>query len=144
MWKNKISYQFRYFLTFINPLKGDMYIYAMNSMKSELIKEVVKDFLREVGEEVRIIWDNAGSHKKVAEELKSEGKDVIEFLPAYSPELNPVERFFLEVRKETANKIFQDIEEIVRFVKNVMVKWKSFPQKLIQLTAYPYIKGIYI
>jgi len=32
------------------------------------------------------------------------------FLPSYSPELNPVERFFQEIRKVTANKIFENIK----------------------------------
>ena len=42
------------------------------------------------------------------------------FLPSYSPELNPVERFYGEVRKSTANRLFQNIieEEVVNWMKN--------------------------
>ena len=32
------------------------------------------------------------------------------FLPSYSPELNSVERFYGEVRKSTANRLFENIE----------------------------------
>jgi len=142
-WKTKISYQFRYFLVFINPLKGALHIYEMDSMKSELLKKVVKNFINVVCDKSKIIWDNAGSHVKVAKELLEEGIDMIKFLPPYSPELNPVERFFLEIRKATANKIFEDIEEVKEFIKKEMDKWKRFPQKLTQLTAFPYIKGHY-
>ena len=112
-------------------------------MKSELIKKVAKDFLREVSNKAIIIWDNAGSHIKVAKELLEERIDNIMFLPPYSPELNPVERFFQEIRKVGANKIFNDIEEVVDFIRKEMESWKSFPQKLTQLTAYLYIKGDY-
>ena len=57
--------------------------------------------------------------------------------------LNPVERFFQEIRKTTANKIFNDIEELVEFIKQEIERWKNIPQKLIKLTAFPYIKGHY-
>ena len=115
----------------------------MNSMKSELLKEVVKDFLKKVSNKVKIVWDNAGSHIKTAKELLQEGIDKIKFLPPYSPELNPVERFFQEIRKAISNRIFNDIKEITDHIKQNMESWKSSPQKLIQLTAYPYIKGHY-
>src|SRR3989339_2268947 len=36
---------------------------------------------------------------------------IVLFLPPYSPELNPAERFFEELRKATANQIFKTIEE---------------------------------
>ena len=137
----KISYEYLHLLVFINPLKGKIYAYEMNSLKSELLKEVVKNFLREAGEDSIIIWDNAGSHKKVAKELEAEGKQNILFLPPYSPELNPVERFFQELRKVTANNVFEELSEISEFLKKEIEKWKRFPQKVTKLTAYPYIRG---
>jgi len=36
---------------------------------------------------------------------------IVLFLPPYSPELNPAERFFGELRKATANQIFKTIAE---------------------------------
>lgn len=143
VWKSKISYQFRYLLTFINPLRGDIHAFEMNSMKSDLIIEVVKNFLKEVNGDAVIIWDNAGSHVKTAKELVKEGIDKIKFLPPYSPELNPVERFFLEIRKVLANKVFNDLDEEIMLIKNEIENWKRFPQKLIKLTAFPYIRGHY-
>jgi len=143
VWKTKISYKFRYFLVFINPLKGAIGIYEMNSMKSDLLKEVVKEFFNEVREQAKIIWDNAGSHIKVAKDLFKEGIDRIYFLPPYSPEINPVERFFQELRKSLSNRIFNDIEELTNFLRQELERWKRNPQRLIKLTAYPYIRGRY-
>jgi len=64
-------------------------------------------------------------------------------IPPYSPELNPVERFFQEIRKVLANNIFNDIEEVVNFVKLELEKWKNAIEGLIKLTAYPCIRGYY-
>ena len=129
--------------TLINPLQGNIHAYEMNSMKSDLLTKVVKDFLKKVNGDAIIIWDNAGSHIKTWKELLKEGIDKIKFLPPYSPELNPVERFFLEIRKVLANKIFNDLDEIMTLIKNEIGKWKSSPHKLTKLTAYPYIRGHY-
>jgi transposase len=42
-----------------------------------------------------VIWDNATFHRsaKLAEALKLAGIDLL-FLPAYSPDLNPIEQFW--------------------------------------------------
>ncbi|NWF66489.1 MAG: transposase [Campylobacterales bacterium] len=35
-------------------------------------------------------------------------------LPPYSPQLNPVERFFYEVRRDTSNRIYSSLRLIRR------------------------------
>ena len=101
-------------------MRGDIHAFEINSMKSDLIIEVVKNFLKEVKEvngDAIIIWDNAGSHVKAAKELAKEGIDKIKLLLPYFPELNPVERFFLEIRKVLANKVFDDLEVEITLIK---------------------------
>lgn len=45
------------------------------------------------------------------------------FLPSYSPQLNPVERFFGEMRKFTANKIFRDgMEALSKTVEHAVLE----------------------
>ena len=58
---------------------------------------------------VIMVWDNAPCHRpKIHREIPGL---IVLFLPPYSPELNPAERFFEELRKATANTIFKTIEE---------------------------------
>ena len=58
---------------------------------------------------VVLVWDNAPCHKpQIHREIPGL---IIIFLPPYSPELNPAERFFEELRKATADQIFKTIEE---------------------------------
>jgi len=45
-------------------------------------------------------------------------------LPSYAQELNPVERFFGEMRKVTANKIFNDIDEMEKLLYSEVKIWK--------------------
>ena len=52
------------------------------------------------------------------------------FLPSYSPELNPVERFYSEVRKNTVNRLFQNIEIQKDITEEKIVKWMTNTEKL--------------
>jgi len=61
------------------------------------------------------------------------------FLPSYSPELNPVERFYGEIRKSTANRIFQDIEAQKNIIEDEVVNWMNDTDKTQKLCGYDWI-----
>lgn len=46
-----------------------------------------------------MIWDNLGAHKgdKVRELIEAKGAEVL-FLPAYSPDFNPIEEAFSKIK----------------------------------------------
>jgi putative transposase len=61
-------------------------------------------------------------------------------LPSYSPQLNPVERFFGEMRKFTANKIFREgIDALSKIVENAVVLLSNAKESIKRLTAYDWI-----
>ena len=61
------------------------------------------------------------------------------FLPSYSPQLNPVERFYGEVRKSTANRVFQSIEIQEKIIAEDIALWMRDSQKTKQLCGYSWI-----
>ena len=61
------------------------------------------------------------------------------FLPSYSPELNPVERFFGEIRKATANRIFKDIVIQEEIISNEVVLWINDKERAKRLCGYSWI-----
>lgn len=59
--------------------------------------EFLRALRRQIGQKLLIIWDGLAVHKSrmVKQYLESlEGEIQVEFLPAYAPELNPVEYLF--------------------------------------------------
>lgn len=108
---NQQSFANRYLFSAVSPLSGDSFhltsiagfdSFAAHSFLLEL-KKKHQDTL------TIVVWDNAPCHRpKIHREI--EGLIVL-FLPPYSPELNPTERFFEELRKATANQIFKTIAE---------------------------------
>ena len=64
------------------------------SIRSPQVVEFLKHLLRHISGKVLVIWDGLRSHRsRMVSEFVSSTNDrlTIEFLPAYAPELNPVE-----------------------------------------------------
>ncbi|WP_456470474.1 transposase, partial [Caminibacter sp.] len=71
---------------------------------------------------------------------KLEDNDLtIIFLPPYSPELNPTERFFQEMRKVTANRIFENIEEQEKLIDEALTNYMKKKESIKQLWGYEWI-----
>ncbi len=70
------------------------------STTSEVFETYVEHFLAPTLEEGQVvIWDNLGAHKgnKVRELIEAKGAEVL-FLPAYSPDFNPIEEAFSKIK----------------------------------------------
>ena len=59
-------------------------------------------------------------------------------LPRYSPELNPPERWFEELRKSLANRIFDTLAELETALTEALRPYWDNPAQLVQLVAFPW------
>jgi transposase len=60
----------------------------------------------------------------------------LEFLPPYSPELNPIERVWkLARRKATHNQYFPNLDKLIIAVESVFQQWKTQNSTLKRLCA---------
>jgi len=60
-------------------------------------------------------------------------------LPSYGQELNPVERFFGEMRKATANRIYKDIAQIEKLLDDEVANWMEDKKRMKKLTFWDWI-----
>ncbi len=81
-----------------------------------------------------MVADGAAAHR-----LETERIELVK-LPPYAPELNPVERFFEELRKELEYCIFEDLDEAESYITVKLQKYFEQPERVRKLTLYPYIK----
>lgn len=86
--------------------------------------EILGELLRKRGK-VLLLLDNARWHKgKIARKFIEEKKGRVKlvYFPPYSPELNPVEQCWKEVKKNISNKLFHDTDEMKQEVNDTMNK----------------------
>lgn len=99
----------------------------------------LKKVSAKAGRNVVVILDNARyHHAKLHKEWRAlhGGKFGLSFLPAYSPELNPIERVWkLTRRKRIHNQHFKTLEYLIDEVDKQFGEWSSPNQTLRRLCA---------
>jgi transposase len=83
-----------------------------------------------------LIRDNAPAHIKT--DLVVPANIIHLALPPYSPELNPVERVFLELRRALANTLFDSIDSLHDAITTFLQTFTDDPEALQLLTEFPW------
>ncbi len=142
MCRVKLGYEFSYLYTAINPATGKLIALLLPDMSKDSFNLFVEHFREETKalhgtHPVVLIADGAGAHQKsVCEQWGL----AFEKLPTACPELNPVERFFEELREELSNKVFTSLKKLENFLCQILQKYFDHPEVLVQLCHFPYIR----
>lgn len=125
-------------------ISDGMFVFSRepNRFNAETFKEFLvqlQDVSRIPGNRIVVITDNAKyHHAKFHESWRVEHSEsfVLDFLPPYSPELNPIERVWKLTRRMCLhNRYFATLEEVIRTVESQFVKWTSSNDVLRRLCA---------
>lgn len=81
-----------------------------------------------------VVLDGAPSHRS-EEIVCPENVDFLR-LPAYSPELDPVERWFQEFRRELSNEAFETVELVQEALGQALGPYWEEPARLQRLTGF--------
>ena len=95
---------------------------SQDELRIKIVESTNSSTFREFLEEIRrdrprlfMVLDNASYHKSkaVREYVESTGGDVeLEFLPPYTPQLNPVETVWRDLKKRLAGRFFRSLDEL--------------------------------
>lgn len=137
---NQQMFSNRYLFSAVAPLTGESFHLMgfeenTSAMVSIFFDELEKSY---PNKHIIMVFDNAPSHRpKIVREREN---ITCIFLPPYSPELNPAERFFEEIRKATANQIFETIEAQEVVIAEAVKTLSLDEEKMRQLLGYGWIK----
>lgn len=133
----KYGFSYNYLFQATQPSTGKTFEMFLPKMDGDSFKLFLEAFSKEYPKAC-LIMDNAGSHKTtLSEELN---KNVnIEYLSAYSPDFNPQERMFQEIKKALKGKFFNEIEPIEKLVEQTVKTLSQDPLKVQSLTAWHWI-----
>ena len=93
----------------------------------ELSRTYADDFLV-------VVMDQAGSHLSESIRWPEHIKPLC--LPPYSPELNPVERWFEALRATLSNQLFATIEALAQALTQALHPYWDHTPRLAQLTGF--------
>jgi len=131
--------EFRYFYAAIGPQGGTLDWMVCDTMKTDEMSR----FLAQVGlahprHHVVMVLDGASSHRALALEIP-QNISLIR-LPPYSPELNPVEILWHELReKHCSNRVFETLAAVQAEVELGMRSLAANTDAVTRLSAWDWI-----
>ncbi len=134
-----IGYEYGYLSVALNPASGELFALLLPDMTVESFQAFVNEFVKFVGQEtfVRLITDGAAAHRSTR--LKINDELTIEHLPPYSPELNPVERLFKELRAVLKNCVFESLKAVEAAVIKAIEPFLKDGSRVKKLTFYGWL-----
>lgn len=142
MVDNGYEREFTYVYGAVSPIEGELDWMISEKMNTERMG----DFLVQVSaahpeEFIVMIVDGASSH--VAKALVIPENILLYKLPAYSPQLNPQEHLWDELReKEFPNRVFESMAGVRTQLHEGLPRLAGNPEKIKSICAWPWIKDL--
>jgi transposase len=134
-----IGYEYGYLSVALNPRIGEMFALLLPDMTVESFQAFIDEFVKFIAQKrfVRLITDGAAAHRSTR--LRVGAELSLEHLPPYSPELNPVERLFKELRRELKNRVFKSLEAVEEAVIKAVEPFIKVGSRVKKLTFYGWL-----
>lgn len=129
--RRQIEYRWSYLVLGVDPRTGGLRWRWVDRFRQAQLKPVLAEWGL-----AAILWDGAGAHRgKMLREVATQRL----FLPAYSPELNPVERVFEEVRRRVEGRIYPDLSAKQTVVEAYLQELAADPTRVQRLCGWDWI-----
>jgi hypothetical protein len=136
---NGYERQFVYVYGAVSPVQGELDWKMCPQMNTERMNEFLKQVSQAHPEEFLVmVWDGVSSHR--SQDLQMPENLRCHRLPGYSPELNPQEHVWDELReKEFPNRVFKSLDGVMAQLQAGLPRMAANSQGLRSLTAWPWI-----
>lgn len=133
---SEIKREYEYLFGMIEPLTGASFMLELPSLETATMQIFMSEFEKTDLESLHIVLvDNASAH--TTEKLKVSENIIFIFLPACSPELNPIERFWKELKDWLSDYSPNTMAEVSELVAQGL---KSFSEKAMSsITSFEYL-----
>ena len=117
-------YESVYLYGAIEPLTGERFFLEFSHITSECFQCFIEQFSEAFAESLNVlVLDNGRFHQ--AKSLKIPENIVFVFLPPYSPELNPIERFWQDLKAKLFTQTYQTLEDMQAKVTQILDKYSD-------------------
>jgi len=139
MAKAMVTQEYTYAYAAVSPVDGVLDTLILPSVNGSCMEI----FLQEVSgrhshENILMVLDGAGWHKNQTIPLPSNLR--LLFLPPYSPELNPVEHLWDDLREKSfRNRVFDSIDALENHLEQELAAFEENSQRAKSITHWPWI-----
>ena len=131
-------YQWLYLYAYVQPQTGEVEWLLADTVNTGMMNESLRLFAKSVGAgKERIIVlaiDNAGWHR--AKKLEVPSGIHMEYLPPYTPELQPAERLWPLANEAVANRSFQSLKDLDHAIEKRCLQLSDQPHTIRDYTNF--------
>jgi len=131
----QLTYDWQYLFLVVDGQVGRLDWCWLDSMAGDEIVAAVGGLQRET-DLAAVVWDGAQSHRDTR--LAAVGMPLIG-LPPYSPELNPAERVFEEIRRWVEGKVYPTLADKMAAVEAFLADLDAEPARIRSLAGWDWI-----
>ena len=120
----------------VEPITGDHFFLELPTLDTTCFQIYLDEFSNAYESSFNIlILDRGSFHKSGSLRIPSNIAFIL--LPAYSPELSPIERVWESVKDEIANEIYSDIDSLKDRIASIICSYSD--STFSSLTSYSYL-----
>lgn len=138
---SEIKREYHYLFGMIEPMTGKDFLMELPGLDTEMMQVFMDEFAKQDRTRLHlIIVDNATAH--TTEKLKVGENIIFIFLPANAPELNPIERFWKELKDWLSDYEPKTIKEVSELISQGLA---SFSEKAMSsITSFEYLMSAWL
>ena len=123
----------------VQPNTGESFVLELPATDADCLQVFLDQFAaahaQDPGEVQVLLLDNGGAHH--AKKLRWPARVVPVYLPAYCPELNPIERWWQELKDALSNQLFATLDTLRACLDKELAAWNQNPVRVCSLTSLP-------
>jgi len=127
----QLTYRWAYLLLAVDPRAGTVRWRWLERCRAGPIRDALAAWAPDA-----VIWDGAGAHRAT---LLADLPTVRVRLPPYSPELNPPERVFEEIRRRTEGRVYDTLADKQALVDAYLAELATDPARVRQLCGWAWL-----
>jgi hypothetical protein len=133
----QLKYEWRYLFAAVDGRAGRVWWDWVPSMQAEALWPTIAG-LQEMAVLDGLVWDNAPGHRDA---------DITDLdlafvgLPPYSPELNPAERLFQEIRRRVEGRAYATLDDKAAAVQAFLEELDADPARVRRLCGWDWINA---
>jgi hypothetical protein len=131
----QLKYDWRYLFAAVDGQAGRVWWNWVPSMKAEALWPTIAG-IQEMDLLDGLVWDNAPSHR---DDEVTDLDLAFVGLPPYSPELNPAERLFEEIRRLFEGRVYATLDDKAAEVQAFLEALDADPPRLRRLCGWAWI-----
>lgn len=120
----------------MEPLSGNHFFLEYSHLDAVCFEQFLAQFVQVYPDDIHIIQVDRGRFHS-SESLQVPEQVILLFQPAHSPELNPIERLWKEIKKYVRWKLFDSLNELRAFLGQILDKITN--SVVVSVTGWDFI-----